>query len=195
MIQYEKKEVDMFEEKIDDVVPVDCLITDDTIENLKELTFSTIDDLEIISYIHWQCQKVLEFAKNKNESKEVARALNLETFDIVGTVVGNARTVDIDYLVQQMTATNYAFLVVHNHPSDLHFSRRDIKTFIDSVNITILIVIGNKGSIYIIEKTRQIQPNETLSIRKTLVDWKNGVITFDQVTTQIEEFGIVYREL
>lgn len=185
----------MFDEKLDDIVPADCLITDEIIDNLKELSFCTIDDLDIISYIHWQCQKILEFAKNKNESKEVARALNLETLDVVGTVVGNARSVDIDYLVQQMKVTNYAFLVVHNHPSDLHFSRRDIKTFIDSVNMTILIVIGNKGSIYILEKTRQIQPNEILSIRKTLVDWKNGVINFSQVTKQIEQFGIVYKEL
>ena len=185
----------MAEEKIDDVVSAECLITDDVIENLKELSFCTIDDSGIVSYIHWQCQKVLEFAKNKNESKEVARAINLETLDIVGTVVGNARTVDIYYLVQQMTATNYAFLVVHNHPSDLHFSRRDIKTFIDSVNMTILIVLGNKGAVYILEKTRQIQPNEIISTRKTLVDWKNGIITFDQVITQIKEFGIVYEEI
>ncbi len=59
----------------------------------------------------------------------------------------------------------------------------------------ILIVLGNDGSIFIIEKTRQISLNEILSARKTLVDWKNQTIDFETVIAQLKEFGIVYSEM
>ncbi len=183
------------EEKLKDSIDKENKISDEVIENLKELSFHTIDDEEIIRYIHWQCQKLLEFAKDKHDSKEVARAINLTTFEILGTVLGDSRSVNIDYLVQQMKSGDYAFLVMHNHPSDKFFSRRDIKTFIDSNNVSILIVLGNKGSVYVIEKTRQLSLNELLSARKTLVDWKNELIGFDQVIEQINTFGIIYSEM
>ena len=167
-------------------------ITDDVVLNLKQLSFKTIEDNEIIKFIHWQCQKILELAKDKNESKEVARALNLKTFEVLGTIMGSTHSVDIDFLVNQMNDSDYAFLVMHNHPSNSSFSRKDIKTFADSVNMTVLIVLGNKGSIYILEKTKQLVPNELLSIRKTFLDWKNEVIDFSKVIEQIRTFGIVY---
>ena len=179
-------------EILEDYIDDKDKITEDVILNLKPLSFKTIEDEGIIKFIHWHCQKILELAKDKNESKEVARALNLETFEVLGTVMGRANSVDIDFLVDQMTDSDYAFLVIHNHPSDSSFSRKDIKTFADSVNMTILIVLGNKGSIYILEKTKQLVPNELLSIRKTLLDWKNEVIDFSEVIDQIRTFGIVY---
>ena len=180
------------QEILKDYIDEQDKITDDVILKLKPLSFRTIEDEEIIKYIHWHCRKMLELAKDKNESKEVARALNLESFEVLGTVMGNAHSVDIDFLVDQMNDSDYAFLVIHNHPSDSSFSRKDIKTFADSVNMTVLIVLGNKGSIYILEKTKQLVPNELLSIRKTLLDWKNEVIDFSVVIEQIRTFGIVY---
>ena len=102
---------------------------------------------------------------------------------------------DIGYIVQSMRSISDTYLVLHNHPSGNHFSRVDIKTFVDSYNMTILMAIGNNGSIYIIEKTRQLYPNEILSIRKSLNDWKNYIIGFDDVIKQIREFGIVYSEM
>ena len=51
------------------------------------------------------------------------------------------------------------------------------------------------GSIFIIEKTRQISLNEILSARKTLVDLKNQTIDFETVIAQLKEFGIVYSEM
>ena len=179
-------------EILEDYIDEKEKITDDVVLNLKQLSFKTIEDNEIIKYIHWQCQKILELAKDKNESKEVARALNLKTFEVLGTIMGSAHSVDIDFLVNQMNDSDYAFLVMHNHPSNSSFSRKDIKTFADSVNMTVLIILENKGSIYILEKTKQLVPNELLSIRKTLLDWKNEVIDFSKVIEQIRTFGIVY---
>ena len=170
-------------------------ITDDIITNLKKLSFVTITEDDIVEYIHWQCQKVLQFAKDKNSSKEVARAINLNTFEVLGTVMGDKRRVNIDYLVQQMEDTEYLFLVIHNHPSDMPFSLLDIKTFINSDNMTILVVLGNNGSIYILEKTKQLSLSGVLSVRKTLIDWKNKVIDFTDVIDQIKTLGIVYSEM
>ena len=170
-------------------------ITEDVILNLKSLHFLTISDSEITDFIHFHCQKLLEIAMEKNECKEVARAVNLNTFEVLTPVFGSERSVDIEPLIDQMRGTDYAFLVMHNHIIGSHFSRRDIKTFIDADNISILIVLGNDGSIFIIEKTRQISLNEILSARKTLVDWKNQTIDFETVIAQLKEFGIVYSEM
>ena len=170
-------------------------ITDDVIINLKALRFHTITEDDIAEFIHYQCQKILALAKEKNASREVARAINLNTFDVLSPVFGDERSVDIDSLVRQMKGTEYAFLVMHNHPSGLHFSRRDIKTFVDAENITVLIVLGNDGSVYIAEKTRQLTLNEILSARKTLVDWKNLIIDYSSVVEQLKAFGIEFSEM
>ena len=119
----------------------------------------------------------------------------MNTFEVLGTVMGEKRSVDIDYLVRQMQDTEYVFMVIHNHPSDMPFSLLDIKTFINSDNMTILIVLGNNGSIYILEKSKQLSLNEILSVRKTLIDWKNKVIDFAKVIEQIKAFGIIYNEM
>ncbi len=171
------------------------LITDDVIMNLSPLSFKTISEADITEYIHFHCQKLLKLAKEKNESKEIARAVNLCTFQVLDPVFGDENSVDIDSLVAKMKGTEFAFLVMHNHPSGLYFSRRDIKTLVDAENMTILIVLGNDGSVYILEKTKQLFMNEILSIRKTLIDWKNNVINFDEVIIQISEFGIVYSKM
>lgn len=94
-----------------------------------------------------------------------------------------------------MKGTGYAFLVVHNHPSDFYFSRRDIKTFIDMENMTILIALGNRGSIYTLEKKRQLTIGEILDVRKILLSWKNDIITYVEVISLIENYGIIYSHV
>lgn len=185
----------MSEEILNDKVDEKNLITDETILNLKPLTFVTITGNDIVEFIHLQCQKVLSLAKEKNESREIAQAVNLDTFEVLSPVFGDSKSVNIDHLVSQMRGTEYAFVVMHNHPSGSHFSRKDIKTFVDAENMTILIVIGNNGDIYILEKTRQLSINELLSVRKSLIDWKNNNINFQDVIEQIGAFGIVYSEI
>ena len=84
---------------------------------------------------------------------------------------------------------------MHNHPSNSHFSNKDLKTFVDAVNMSILIALGNNGSIYIIEKTRNLTPREIISARKTILDWKKNLIGYDAVVEQIKAFGVVYTEI
>ena len=72
----------MSEEVIEDCVDEEHRIKDEIILNLNKLRFYTINDEEIIEYIHWHCQKLLELSKNKNDSKEIARAINLNTFEV-----------------------------------------------------------------------------------------------------------------
>ena len=119
------------------------LITDDVIEHLKPLLLRTVSDADIKEYLYMQCQKVLELAKEKNCSKEVAIAINLDTYEVSEPVFGDLKSVDIGYLVKQMKGTECAFLVAHNHPSNASFSWRDIKTYIDSENITIILGLPN----------------------------------------------------
>ncbi len=185
----------MTEDVMNDSLNEDQKLTDEVILQLKPLIFHTISDDDIIKFIHLQCQKVLELAKNKNDSKEVARALNLDTFEVLTPVFGQAHSVDIDFYIYEMKGTNYAFLVMHNHPSNSHFSYKDLKTFVDAVNMAILIALGNNGSIYIIEKTRNLTPREIISARKTILDWKKNLIGYDAVVEQIKAFGVVYTEI
>lgn len=185
----------MSEETLNETLAESQKITDEVILKLKPLAFYTISNSDIIEFIHAQCQKILEISQQKNDSKEVARAINLDTFEILLPVFGEAHKVGIDFLVNQMRGTDYTFLVMHNHPSSSPFSGTDIKAFVDAVYMSILIVLGNNGSIYILEKTRDLLPNEIISARKTLLDWKKNYIDYDTVIRQISAFGIVYSEI
>ena len=65
------------------------MITDEVIASLHKLSFHTIEDSEISEYLYLHCQQVLRFAKDKNDSGEVARAIDLITLDVIGTVAGD----------------------------------------------------------------------------------------------------------
>lgn len=48
---------------------------------------------------------------------------------------------------------DYEYIAIHNHPSDAMFSYGDIRNFAYNPYLKILTVVGNKGSVYVLNKT------------------------------------------
>ncbi len=172
----------------------DYKITDAVISGLKRFSLLTVDENESIEFIHEKCRELLELSQRKNSSDEVAIAIDLNTMCRLNPAFGDSHSVDIDDLIRQMKKTDHLFAVIHNHPGGMHFSVRDIKTFADAENIAILIALGNNGTVFAIEKTKAISVKEMLSVRKTIIDWKNGAISFENAMVQLRSFGIIYEE-
>ena len=185
----------MVDSILEDRVADDDLLDDITISSLKRPVFYTIDNDEIVDFIHYHCKKLLEFSKSKNQSREVAKCINLENFEVSGTVPGTSNNVEINSIVNVIENSTDFFLVIHNHPSDTSFSYRDLNTFVRTKNMAILMVVGNHGSIYIVEKSQPIFSKGIVSLKKTILDCKNGIIDYNSMIEQMREFGIVYTKM
>ena len=168
-------------------------ITQVVIDNLQKPYFYLISDESVIEYIFEYCKNLLTYSMNKHGSKEIAYAINLNTLKFEGAEMGNSRTVDITHLVEKIDDSECVFIVLHNHPSNNPFSPKDIETFMNAQNMLILMVLGNKGAMYIIEKSNDIvEYTEKLLLRRTLIDYRIGKISFSNVISNLETLGIKY---
>ena len=87
-------------------------------------------------------------------------------------------------------------MVAHNHPSDKTFSPRDLITFFSVPNMVILMVLGNKGSMYIIEKTNKtLIDNNYTKIKQALIKYRKSQQCFDVTINELKQYGIMYTTL
>ena len=181
---------------IDDFVPASDQITQSVIENLKKPKFYTIQDDNIVNYIHQYCIHLMKFSKDKCESKEIAYAIDLNTLEFIGAEFGNSHSVDIGALIDKIKDDACIFMVAHNHPSDKTFSPRDLITFFSVPNMVILMVLGNKGSMYIIEKTNKtLIDNNYTKIKQALIKYRKSQQCFDVTINELKQYGIMYTTL
>ena len=180
--------------QLTDYVSEENKITQDVIDNLKEPRFVTACTPIIIRRIHSYCKQLLQFSKDKHDSKEVSYLINIESLTLERVALGDAHNVDITSFISLLQTQSHHYLVIHNHPSNLPFSPKDIRTLVSS-EISVLIVLGNKGSIYILEKTRSITSMEELRIAKELVKYKLATVSFEDVIITLNMYEIYYTEI
>lgn len=184
----------MLNQDLNDMVAEENQIKQSTIDSLPRPTFVTIEDTDITNYIYAFCKNLLKFSKEKHASKEMAYAINLNTLDFVGTAFGDSRTVNLEPLLSQMGEFGCIYIVLHNHPSNNYFSPKDMNTFFEIVNISILVVIGNNGAVYVIEKTKQLSRGDFFDIKKIIIKYRKAEISFEEVIDLLLPFGIVYNQ-
>ena len=178
---------------LDDEVLEEDKITQEVIDNLCMPYFHLISDKAIVDYIYYYCKKLLDYSMNKHASQEVAYAINLNSLEFEGAVMGNSHTVDITQLVEKIDESNFIFMVLHNHPSNNPFSPKDLETFVAAQNMAILMVLGNKGAVYIIEKLEDIiAEKDKYEIRKALIDYRTAKISFNDIVDIFDTYGIKY---
>lgn len=114
---------------------------------------------------------------------------------MLGEAIGSVRTVDIREMMEMIYKTSNPFIIIHNHPTNNSFSYRDLSTFFSSNQLRIMVVIGNLGAIYTIEKTDYLFQNQLVSVRKSLLDWKHGNIDDNTMYEQLSRFGVIYSEI
>lgn len=183
---------EVLQKQLEDRVPLSDRITQTVIDNLVKPRFVTIDDEDLTEYIYRYCKQLLQYSMDRHESKELAYAINLTTLDFVGAVYGDARTVDVDAIVPRSDDCDYVFIVLHNHPSNNTFSPKDLNTFFEVANVSILVVIGNKGALYVIEKTRAITRADFLEIKRIIIRYRNSENSFEEAVNELAGYGIVY---
>ncbi len=178
--------------EFNDSVPLENRITQEVIDNLVRPVFVSITDEAITEYVYMYCKHLLKYSMERHESKEIAYAINLNTLDFVGAAFGNSRSVDVEELIAKMDDSEYVFIILHNHPSNSTFSPKDLSTFFEAVNVSILVVIGNDGGIYVIEKTKAISESDYLDVKRYLVAYRKGVADFEDTAEKLKRFGVVY---
>lgn len=179
---------------IADYISDEKKISQEVIDTLTKPVFSLIDSEEVRDYLYSLCKNLLQYAKDKHYSQEMAYAINLNTLNFVGRAFGDSRTIDITELVKVMKDTKDIFLVLHNHPSNNSFSPRDLNTFFDTPNMAILVVIGNAGAIYVIEKNRAIDEIEYREIKKIVINYRTNTISFEEAISKLMNYGITYNK-
>ena len=177
----------------EDSVDIENLITQESIDKLKRPIFSTIDNVEVTEYIFYYCKKLLIYAKERHNSKEMAYAINLNTLDFIGSAFGNSKSVDITPLIRLMSNKKNLFVVIHNHPSSRPFSPKDLNTFFSTSNMMILVVLGNNGIIYIIEKCAHISDESYAEIKKLIIKYRQSKIDFDKLIFKLMNYNITFN--
>lgn len=74
------------------------------------------------------------------------------------------------------------------------FLKKTEYSFFEVTNISILVVIGNSGTVYVIEKTKNLTRNDYLTIKKSIIKYRKAEVTFEEVITQLSPFGVIYNK-
>lgn len=179
--------------KLDDIpLAPNEFITGDVIEQLKKFKLNCIKDDDVVRYIYEYSQRLLLKSMKLNESKETAYAISLADYSVIGPYWGMSHTIDIESMVKQFDDEDY--VVIHNHPSGLTFSPRDLKVLIGKSSIRIMIALGNNGKIYILEKKDVLTDEQKIKIRKATYAYEEDNISVRECLEIITENGLNYQE-
>lgn len=92
------------------------------------------------------------------------------------------------------------YIVIHNHPSGLTLSPGDLFTFSKNENIQVLTIVGNNGSAYSIEKSKDFNRLEmlkaTMHLQKVVKSSKNDTEAINKVLVFLQrgkEYGFIYN--
>ena len=128
-------------------------VTSEGIDRIPFIKFETLSDEK--SLLLQQAGKdILNYVKNEIEGTEAFIAYNMDMKEIERNI-GNANDLKIS-----VPPYDDDRIVIHNHPSCLIFSPKDLERFSDDYSIQILGAIGNNGNVYYIEKTDDFDYNQ-----------------------------------
>lgn len=123
-------------------------ITDKTINSVKNVKISGFSD-EQNAYIQEQHKELLRYARDNNNSNEVAfvfrKGLTNKT-----VFTGNDDVIDFG---NGLNGKGGGLFIMHNHPRNSSFSDLDIRTFISNNDIKGFSIVKNNGEVETIIKT------------------------------------------
>lgn len=121
-------------------------ITDERINKIPLINLSSLSSEQNIR-LQQACKNLLDFMRNEPLGTEGAIILNSSADEInrykAEKANGNVKLKLVDE----------HHIAIHNHPSGLIFSEKDVETFIKYESLRILGAVGNNGTVYFIEKT------------------------------------------
>lgn len=128
-------------------------ITQNVIDNLPSVHMSGLLEDENRFVNDW-IKYTLQYAKDYNDSNEVGVMLDKTEWNNYDIVLGSEKSVkyNTEKMKKCLEDGNDNIILIHNHPSNHIFSDRDIFNFCKMDAVNTIIVIGNKGSIYLLQK-------------------------------------------
>lgn len=105
-------------------------------------------------YVNEWIKYALQYAKDENDSNEVGVMLDKAEWNHYDTVLGNEKSVkyNTEKMKKWLDEGNDNIILIHNHPSNKIFSDKDIFNFCKMDAVNTIIVAGNKGNIYLLQK-------------------------------------------
>lgn len=122
-------------------------ITDERISKIKPVNLETLSD-ENNKKLTDACKDLLSYMKGESVKKEGLIAFDMNMKEIIRYRASGA-TASV-----RLPDLNENSIIIHNHPSGLIFSEKDLQSLYRKENIRILGAVGNDGSTYFVEKTK-----------------------------------------
>jgi hypothetical protein len=141
------------------------LITDVAV---SKIPYAVYPDMSIQQslVIHELAEYLLQTAKNRNDSNEIAITCDIAKTDITQGTVRILEQVGVCYGSQNETdlwsdsntasiisrAKDITIVNLHNHPSCSTFSINDISIFLRETALKMMVIVGNDGELYYMSK-------------------------------------------
>lgn len=174
-------------------------ITEMAISKVAYLDIPEIS-IDLSKIIQQEHKKILEIAKNENNSNEVLSIISLKTLQKV-RINGDEFSVNPSNSIEARTmflkADRKEIMYLHNHPSTNKFSLPDIMTFILEGKIGLLSVVTNQGEVYILYKSLKYDYNKTKKLfSKVYLNYIDKKLTHneavDKFLKECKKGGIFY---
>lgn len=177
-------------------------ITDIAIQKVRKTKiFGFVEDEN--RYIQEAHKRLLQISKEENNSEEVAVVIDIIQWEeeiVLGK--GNRVHMEDNPNAYQMIVEypKNTILVMHNHPSTSTFSGDDFKMFCDHNPIYIMTIVGNDGSVQVMEKDVNFDGQEIkvkygqLAEKYKNMGYKNnGTMAMKYIIKHPAEFNILYK--
>ena len=147
------------------------LITEQAIKKVKEVSISgyTVQQNLYTSEIR---KELLRYARDCNDSNEVACLVNLERLTKSDFIIGDSISVNIDAdpIAYHMLVTGErnSLELIHNHPGLSYFSLNDIGVFLSNSTMQTISIVNNQGTTCFLHKTEKYNYKENLALIRKL---------------------------
>lgn len=187
------------------------MITDEAIEKVPFIKYDEIPEEEY-PIIQMLAKKVLQLAKEENDSNEVAITYSMDNAkletgieELFGVDFGDEHSADPmrDSYSYHLIRSSKPCVVIslHNHPSLSKISLIDVRFFLENETVKLLTVVTNLGNIYYLVKGKNYNRNKAIQLFNDAVRKNNEAVDLKALQKASEYFlknchkaGIIYED-
>lgn len=160
-------------------------VTIKSIERVKALPSSVLDESGQ-KKLQQACKDLLRKAMNHKDLPEIAQCFNVSMDWKSEYFTQNSKG--------QVNIPDYKFpyIAIHNHPSGLTFSPKDIYRFAERDNMKILVAVGNNGAVYSLEKSGNI---DTAAIQILIANAQKNISNDKNQLNEVNIAKVLLKEV
>lgn len=166
------------------------IIEQGVIDKLPFVNFEKFTEDENRFVNEW-IKYVLQYAKEYNASNEVGVILDRTNWNNYDVISGTEHYVkyNTENMKKWLDEGNNNLIVIHNHPSNSIFSERDVFNFCKTQAVNMLIVVGNAGTIYVMQKLKGFDKYKLIQYYSGALDKdKNNVSRGEILEKTLQEY-------